>query len=44
MVLPDGYGGFVHNAALHVVDAGGHLVAITDGIDAALARAGALSA
>lgn len=44
VVLPDGYGGFVHNAALHVVDAGGQIVAITDSIDAALARAGTLSA
>lgn len=44
VVLPDGYGGFVHNAALHIVDGGGHLVAITDSSDAALARAGALVA
>jgi protein SCO1/2 len=41
--IPDGVGGFVHNAALHVVDPAGQLVAIVpieardDAIDAALA-------
>ncbi len=44
VVLPDGQGGFVHNAALHVVDGSGDLVAITASVDAALARAGALVA
>ena len=29
-VVPDGFGGFVHNAALHVVDRRGRLVAIFD--------------
>ena len=29
-VIPDGFGGFVHNAALHVVDRRGRLVAIFD--------------
>jgi protein SCO1 len=29
-VIPDGAGGFVHNAALHVVDRQGRLIAIFD--------------
>jgi protein SCO1 len=29
-VIPDGFGGFVHNAALHVVDREGRLAAILD--------------
>jgi protein SCO1 len=29
-VIPDGFGGFVHNAALHVIDQQGRLVAIFD--------------
>ncbi|WP_347265878.1 SCO family protein [Paracoccus sp. (in: a-proteobacteria)] len=41
IVLPDGYGGFVHNAAIHVVDARGRLVRIldSDATEAALALA-----
>ena len=30
VVIPDGEGGFVHNAALHLVDRGGRLAAILD--------------
>lgn len=30
VVIPDGVGGFVHNAALYLVDATGHLVRIMD--------------
>lgn len=47
-VIPDGVGGFVHNAALHVVDPAGQLVAIVpieardDAIDAALAALSAI--
>ena len=37
--IPDGLGGYAHNAAIHVVDPAGRLVAVTDGRspDAALA-------
>lgn len=35
VALPDGAGGFVHNAAVHVVDAEGRLAAILDYDDAA---------
>ena len=40
-VVPDGEGGFVHNAAIHVIDARGHLVRIldSDAADEALAVA-----
>ena len=40
-VVPDGEGGFVHNAAIHVVDADGRLVRIVDigAVDEALAVA-----
>lgn len=31
IVKPDGYGGYVHNAAIHVVDGAGQLVRILDG-------------
>lgn len=42
VVIPDGYGGFVHNAGLYLVDAEGRLTAIFDledvaGVQAALA-------
>lgn len=43
VVIPDGYGGFVHNAGLYLVDADGRLVAVfdledTDRVAAAVAR------
>lgn len=43
-VVPDGFGGFVHNAAIHVIDARGRLVRIvdTDAADEALALARSL--
>lgn len=44
VVLPDGFGGFVHNAALHVVDAQAHLIDIVATVDAALAHAEGLAA
>ena len=45
-VIPDGFGGFEHNAALLVVDAAGRLVRVFDytELDAALAFARALAA
>lgn len=33
VVLPDGFGGYVHNAAIHVLDAEGRLAAIHDFTD-----------
>ena len=43
-VVPDGVGGWVHNAALHVVDPGGKLVRIVDITDGETALAVALTA
>jgi len=43
-VVPDGVGGWVHNAALHVVDPGGRLVRIVDIADGEAALAAALTA
>ena len=37
--VPDGMGGFVHNAAIAVIDPGGHLVAILDWDDPGAAAA-----
>lgn len=33
VVIPDGIGGYAHNAAVHVVGPGGRLVAILDSVD-----------
>jgi protein SCO1/2 len=43
-VIPDGWGGFIHNTAIHLVDDQGRLAAIVDydDIDGALAAARAL--
>lgn len=43
VVIPDGFGGFIHNAGLYLVDAGGRLTAVfdpedTEGLRAALAE------
>ena len=39
VVVSDGQGGFVHNAGLHLVDAGGRLTAIFDTWDSERLRA-----
>ncbi len=43
-VIPDGWGGYIHNTAIHLVDSQGRLAAIvdTDDIDGALAAARSL--